>query len=1212
MSEFDRFLQEFSDAASWEAPAEDAAGVAPLTERVSGAMEEANVEPFGPAGATPQEIQSEVFRQAQEPLTRETDLGFTYEGIPEDVHYWASACNALPGEQITACYQGLLKNAFGTDIEVKKSPYTGRPYFEHPETGAKTYVQEPGLTIKDVQYFGKHAAAETLGEVVTTLATLQLANRRREKEPLRPTPPSRGFFSKTKDALLALGGITAAESGVGVGSFFTNLHDLINLRERGGLPEEYGKPGDAIDSDGNLKIYGLAAQNAGLAQVGAVGGELFFDGIKRFVGGARNIDLGKTQEDRILNAIEGWNLSPEAKALQDLGAKEHLGHVLMAQSRKDIEVADKGILSARSKLQDAKNEAQRLTAQGELNRAQRQLDLAQMNENRANLITSWIDGLNISEDLAVARATSQTSVPHAAALLLRQRALQSGIAKDKLDLMDETGEAEWLSELSDGIIQHIDAAYKTATGKARGRLESAWSDADAWAKAAVNGARTSDEAGQKIGSLIRLGEAQFDAGVDLGWNSVRRFIDPEAKNFRVSRVARWAQETKDQILSAYPSGSKVSELSSVDQGTVADLNRVLDIVNDGDELIGFDRLNNIIRGVKKNRGLMYSDPSRGDPAILGDLVKRLEGVRYQQILADSADYTDPVTGKNYFRDAVNTLQTNYRDGRELYRKGIIRSLLDIDRKDTPGKIVGTLTGSLDPSNKETLQTVSRNVREFMENASPEDRLAVQEMFRGDLGTVDPEALDAAQLIRDAIKHDWAQKVIPTQRDRAFQDFVAKTGEMDEAYIDFISKDAHKQWIKDNQELVNYWFEGTDEISLFNEAADIGKRMLREERLFKNTVDSLNKQFNLKNINDPHELFQKVWIPWRLGGNARAKQVFHSLTRQLDDGTRVPLSKEADSLIQGFRTEIAKDLIRKTTKIGDNGNLEYVDLNKFQQYIRDHRPMYETWFNEPIELPEGKVTTGSKILNELFEAVRLASPQTSKKGINVVDDASSKAIMDLTRAYVGIFTTPGRIITAAKRIMNSANEKDLYWKLMDPEYVKKQIIKNRRWNNPWLQDAVRVLGATTSQGADWVSTDPEDVNAPAGPSPEFLQFEQEFMRPQRPSGQPTIRPERPQRFETPQRGPEGSPLSSFDFEPQKTASLPPMPPPQAAPKQGGIASYMPPSMRQPGSALAMAAQQRQQPVAMADGGYVDVSSRVDKAMAWRQKMDNKITVGKGRR
>jgi len=112
--------------------------------------------------------------------------------------------------------------------------------------------------------------------------------------------------------------------------------------------------------------------------------------------------------------------------------------------------------------------------------------------------------------------------------------------------------------------------------------------------------------------------------------------------------------------------------------------------------------------------------------------------------------------------------------------------------------------------------------------------------------------------------------------------------------------------------------------------------------------------------------------------------------------------------------------------------------------------------------------------------------------------------------------------------------------------------------------------------------------------------------------PTTAPVSPPRTTAPV--PPQSSIDSSFFEPQKTpmSALASLPVPQAAPKQGGIASYMPPSMRQPGSALAMAAQQRQQPVAMADGGYVDISSRVDKAMAWRQKTDNKITVGKGRR
>ena len=74
-----------------------------------------------------------------------------------------------------------------------------------------------------------------------------------------------------------------------------------------------------------------------------------------------------------------------------------------------------------------------------------------------------------------------------------------------------------------------------------------------------------------------------------------------------------------------------------------------------------------------------------------------------------------------------------------------------------------------------------------------------------------------------------------------------------------------------------------------------------------------------------------------------------------------------------------------------------------------------------------------------------------------DNAVLQATNSLARAYVGLFTTPGRVLTAAKTIGGAELGRKKLQYLREPELLYKAMIENRWQKNPVVRGLVRFLG-----------------------------------------------------------------------------------------------------------------------------------------------------------
>lgn len=1140
------------------------------------------------------ELSQDLDLHKEDPLQYEAALGFTSENIPEEVEYYASVCSAtLPAEEVTSCYQGLLKNAFGKDVRVHMSPKSNRAYFTHPETDLPTYIQTPGLTWKDVEYEAKHGAWVAGGELTVPLVEMLKnyhyvagGSKQRSKmdydeqllERIRRSDPSyelnQGVFSRVtgglKRLVLRSAQVLGAEGGLYLGSLAANISELSDLRERGALPERFGEAreyedwGDFLSEPGNRTLLAQAGKNAGIELGASVAFEGLFHWAKNALG-IRSSGLGGKEKNEILQAIESWKGKGVSAEMQELGAKEHMGHILLNQSREELEAADKALLQAEQSLRRPDlSDFQARNAQAEMQRAKAAQRKAQLNEAQAQLITGWIDQLSVSEQKALIRGVSESSVPHAAYLLLQKRAQQLGIPEEKLTLEAGVGEATWLQEISEGLREQVDNAYQVSMGKQDTKLVQGWRDADKWAEAAVAGAVDPSASARQVQSSIDFGRSQIGWAIEQQFNAVRRFIDPGFADMSMTSAYKTALDFKETIISKYAKGTPEARMDPQDQGTIRQLDKVLDVVAvEGSDYISFNRLSAIISGIKRERSFAFADEQIADTKILNPFIESLEEVRLENLYMRASDEgADPL-----FRQTLGAIDQMKVESQRFYNSSILGEFTRLQR--TPDAAMSLFTRSSDKSDKAALEEVYSNALQFLSNAGEADKAALGRILKTDLSALDPESLNAVSSVKNAIRHQWAKETIPDVSNRSFKQEVWRTGRIaDEGYASFVSPDAHARFMEKNKEIIDLWFT-PEEAAKFNDAAAMGRSMLETERLWSQAEKQMSKKFRLKDISEPEKLFSKVWVPQTKGGLSRAEGLLDILAPKVD-GVRTPVSDEAEELLQHFRTRIGQDLLRETARKDKLGNVEYVSPDKFRKYWNDHADMFGVWFDTTLTKPDGTTVHGADIFKELGEAVNMAMPTLSSKGIDATDDATAKAVMDLTRAYVGIFTTPGRMVTAAKRLYHRASEQTLFWDIMDPNKLQEMLIREGQWNHPAVHHAVRILGALAGHTM-YVSEEDAELDLPPVPS-NLLKFREELRRRDRQS--PEDLRSRPSR---------GRPIAPTQPTSQLTPEMfAPQPQPQTPPPQ---VAYLPPSMRNPQGILGQMAQQRP-PMSMAEGGFVN--------------------------
>jgi len=246
--------------------------------------------------------------------------------------------------------------------------------------------------------------------------------------------------------------------------------------------------------------------------------------------------------------------------------------------------------------------------------------------------------------------------------------------------------------------------------------------------------------------------------------------------------------------------------------------------------------------------------------------------------------------------------------------------------------------------------------------------------------------------------------------------------------------AHENFMKKNKTLIEKFFTA-DEMAEFTNAEQFIKNYKARELALNKTRDAILKNTNLAdiagNFKTPEDLFKNTWSP---GGFTATKELFDAVTTH---GSR--------DLIDTYKSYIFKDLMEKTQRQGTLG-LDVFDGKALSRYVDESGDALEIWFGKKFKNQLGDISKKLKALDD-----------PTKPALRPEDAYILKSANSLARAYVGLFTTPGRVLTALKNIAGGAatnKELDL---LVDPDKLYNAIMKDQWQKNPAVRGLVRELG-----------------------------------------------------------------------------------------------------------------------------------------------------------
>ena len=151
------------------------------------------------------------------------------------------------------------------------------------------------------------------------------------------------------------------------------------------------------------------------------------------------------------------------------------------------------------------------------------------------------------------------------------------------------------------------------------------------------------------------------------------------------------------------------------------------------------------------------------------------------------------------------------------------------------------------------------------------------------------------------------------------------------------------------------------------------------------------------------------------------------------------------LIDAYKSYIYKDFMGKTQIDGSLGRKTF-NAAKMEKYLDEYGDAMEVWFGKKFRKQLTDISAKIKPYDNLGMAQ-----------LTEADHAFIRSIDSLARAYVGKFTTPGRVLTAVKTIYGSGAANRQLKLLSDPDKLYNTIMKNRWQKNPVLKTVVRELG-----------------------------------------------------------------------------------------------------------------------------------------------------------
>ena len=369
-------------------------------------------------------------------------------------------------------------------------------------------------------------------------------------------------------------------------------------------------------------------------------------------------------------------------------------------------------------------------------------------------------------------------------------------------------------------------------------------------------------------------------------------------------------------------------------------------------------------------------------------------------------------------------------------------------RDIAGKVIRNLKGS---GNRYEVGDEAV-VKQVIMNDNPTGRRTL----RAILNT--PEGLEGLEAIRSGIKGMYRKKM---------QQATGDTKLLTEAQ--------HNSFMNQYGDAMKEWLDPKD-FKRFENAASASKYSQEQVKGLEKSRKALT-QFawgSEELLDQPEKLFDTTFKPNEITYSRNLKTAIDKLEPSM-----------RDDFTDMYKGMIYSDFVKKTSQVTRKaGDKVSLDLNPEEviKYLDEHSDQMAVWYGDDFV----------KGLNGWGDHIRALLPK-GKSAVKISDDPKLKAGLDIVRAYVGIFTRPGRMITAALRLGKSGKEKSVIDGLLNPEKLRGINAKDKFLSNPYTQTVVRELFSFTpeQQGGFILQPTQLDPQSSKGYSPDQTGTETEL-------------------------------------------------------------------------------------------------------------------------
>ena len=220
----------------------------------------------------------------------------------------------------------------------------------------------------------------------------------------------------------------------------------------------------------------------------------------------------------------------------------------------------------------------------------------------------------------------------------------------------------------------------------------------------------------------------------------------------------------------------------------------------------------------------------------------------------------------------------------------------------------------------------------------------------------------------------------------------------------------------------------------------------------------------------------------IGGYFDPKNVSKKAGRGVNPTDRKAMANKITSLIEGADPEGVFDIVWKegkvtntetfldmmpASKVDDFKTLIYRDFiestdsfnpNAIQGYLNKHTDGLKAVYGEEF-------VDGLRSYNRLIKDISVVASREA-----IPEDAAIKLATGLARAYLGIFTRPGRVITAGTQVTSKSRKTKFQKMILDPELLYTRIMREKLLSDPAFYTTARAIARAYEEQS--TSVDPE--------------------------------------------------------------------------------------------------------------------------------------------